>query len=205
VRWWLRVLILLAVLLVLVAGAGLYSQRETLARQWAGYRGGAAASYEEALPTLAWCERQPERDLRLRELVRKWGTGNEPLDRYLARYVGDPASSEALREAFSLNLAWQEGHLSRWAHYWRWRPGPEPDRRVRSLLAHLELVTSLSSPPPPTWREVLDLQALFTLTGQPRLALRLTPENWRDRYHQWLAARPEELPKLVRPATPFGE
>jgi hypothetical protein len=201
----LRILILLAVLLVPAAGAGLYLQRHILARQWAVYRVGVADSYEASLPTLASLETEPDRDLKLRELVRKWGTGNAAFDRYLARYVGDPASSEALREAFSLNLSWRDGLLSRWAHYWSWRPGPEPESRARSLLAHLELLTSRACPPPLTWREVLDLQALFTLTGQPRLALRLSPENWLQRYRQWRAASPQEFPKLVRPATPFAE
>ena len=56
-----------------------------------------------------------------------------------------------------------------------------------------------------TWREVLDLQAIFQLTGQPRLALRLSPANWRQRLRTWQQDRPRPLPHVARPAAPFAD
>lgn len=180
-----RILVLLVAPLAAAAGGWLYVYRHDLARQAALYRVGAAATYEEARQAIAWFEHEPERQLKLRELVRKWGTGNRQFDLYLAQYVGDPASSEALREAFSLNLAWNDGLLAAWVDYWNARPGASPEQRTRSLLAHLDLLLTMESPPSLTWREILDLQAVFTRTGHPRLALRLSPENWPDRYRKW--------------------
>lgn len=184
-----RFLILVVAVLVLAVGGWLYAYRQELVRQVALSRVSSAPDYEEARRALAWFEHEPDRQLKLRALVRKWGTGNEQFDRYLAQYVTDPASSDALREAFSLNLAWCDGHLSRWADYWSSRSGFDPEPRTRSLLAHLDLLLNTPSAPSLTWREILDLQALFIRTGQPHLALRLSPENWRDRYRQWLAVR----------------
>jgi len=180
-----RILLLLAALVALAAVGWGYACRQELVRQVALYRVGAAASYDEARQAIAWFELQPGRSEKLRELVRKWGTGNEPFDRYLARYVSDPASGEARREAFSLNLAWNDEHLPRWANYWQSRSGSSPEQRTRSLLAHLDLLLDAPSPPSLTWREVLDLQAVFTLAGHPRLAHRLSPENWSARYRLW--------------------
>lgn len=180
-----RILLLFAALLALTAVGWGYAYRRELIRQVALYRVGAAPSYAEATQAIAWFERQPERPEKLRELVRKWGTGNEQFDRYLARYVSDPASGEALREAFSVNLAWNDGHLDRWTGFWKSRSGPPPEQRTRSLRAHLDLLLNTSTPPALTWREVLDLQAVFTLSGQPRLAHRLSPENWSARYRLW--------------------
>jgi hypothetical protein len=188
-RLWVRFLILFVAIVVLAAGGWIYVYRQELARQVALSRVSAAPNYEEARRVLGWFEREPDRQLKLRALVRKWGTGNARFDRYLAQYVNDPASSDALREAFSLNLAWCDGHLSRWADYWGSRPGFEPEPRTRSLLAYLDLLLATPLAPSLTWREILDLQAIFTRTGQPHLALRLSPDNWRDRYRQWLAVR----------------
>lgn len=201
-KW--RILTLLAVVSIVATGVWLRFNWVQLERQWRVYRVGAATSYEKARRELAWLDREPDRAIRLRELVRKWGTGNPQFDLHLARYVGDPASSEALREAFSLNLAWRDGLLERWAHYWSWRPGESPRERVESIRNYLDLLLA-SNAKGLTWREVLDLQAVFHLTGQPRLALRLAPENWRDRYRQWLAKRPEPLPLMARPDQPFPD
>jgi len=199
----LRILAFVSVLLAAVAAAGLWWHWPQIQRQYAGYRVGAAPRYEEARRRLAWFEEGKDPSPKLRALVRKWGGGNAQFDRYLARYVDDPASSESLREAFSRNLAWRAELLPRWAHWWRWRPGPAPDERMRSILAYLELLAATDGSKALTWREVLDVQAIFALTGQADLAARLTPENWRDRYRQWRKQRPDPLPRLTRPDAPL--
>lgn len=199
----LRLLALLAVGLAAAASAWLWWAWPRLVWQWASYRVGAAATYEQARSRLAWFERSPDQAARLRELVRRWGTGNRRFDLYLARYVDDPASSEALREAFSRNLAWRDDLPHRWASYWSWRPGPEPQERIQSIAAYLDVLAAAEPTRNPTWRELLDVQAVFTLTGTPRLAVRLSPDNWRQRYRQWLQQRPRPLPKVARPAEPF--
>lgn len=202
-RLWLRILLTVLFFLAVLTGVWLYAHRESMARQWAVYRIGTAAGYNEARTAIGWFEAEPDRDVKLRELVRKWGTGNAQFDVYLAQYASDPVSSERFREAFSLNLAWHDDLALRWAHYWSWRPGSKPGYHMRSVLDHLDLLLKASPSTKLTWREILDLQAVFTVTGQPRLALRLSPDNWRERYRQWLAARPEKLPDIVRPAEPF--
>jgi hypothetical protein len=199
-KW--RILLSVVVLAALGIGVWLKLNGPKLERQWRVYLVGAAPSYEDACRQLAWFEGPTDQDVKRRELIRKWGAGNAQFDLYLARYVDDPACPEALREAFSLNLAWREGLLSRWAHYWSWRPGLSPDERIQSLLPFLDLLGDSESKTL-SWREVLNLQAVFCLTGQPRLALRLDPDNWRDRYRRWQAARPASLPRVVRPHEPF--
>jgi len=194
--------------LLVLAAIGLgtwgYLVRNRLACQWATYRVGAADSFEEARTEIHRLETGPDRDTRLRELVRKWGTGNQQFDLYLARYVGSPDSSESLRKTFSLEFGWREQLLPRWAHYWRWRAAQEPDREIASILAHLDLLAAADSSKTITWREVLDLQAVFQLTGQPQLAKRLSPENWPDRYRSWKASC-GEIPHVPRSAKPFTD
>lgn len=204
-RPWLRILAVLLVLAVVGLGTWGYLSRNQLACQWASYRVGAAGSFEEARTVITRLEDGPDREARLRELVRKWGTGNHQFDLHLARYVGSPESSESLRKTFSLEFGWREDLLPRWAHYWSWRAAQEPDREIDSILAYLDLLIAAESPQTITWREVLDLQAIFQLTGQPRLAKRLSPDNWRDRYRSWLADRPAQLPHVPRPAKPFAD
>ena len=204
-RPWLRILTTLLVLAVVGLGTWGYLFRNQLAHQWATYRVGAADSFEEARTEINRLENGPDRDARLRELVRKWGTGNQQFDLYLARYVGNPDSSESLRKTFSLEFGWREELLPRWAHYWSWRAAREPDREITSILAYLDLLTAADSSKTITWREVLDLQAVFQLTGQPRLAKRLSPDNWRDRYRNWLASCPGEIPHVPRSAKPFAD
>jgi len=197
----------MAVGLLLAAGvaAWAYAVRERLHRQWMTYRVGAAASLDEARQRIAWFEAEPDRDAKLRELVRKWATGNLSFDYALAHYVGHAKSSEALRKAFSLEFAWREGLLVRWAHYWSWRAPQEPDRHIEEILAYVDLLDAAPEVKELSWREILDLQAILQLGGQPILALRLTPDNWRDRYHEWKRSRPATLSRVSRPFAPFPD
>jgi hypothetical protein len=205
-RLWPRLLVALAVLAGSALAVGGYVSRERLTRQWRAYQVGRAAGFSEACQRIAWFEAGPDRDARLRELVAKWGTGNPRFDFYLARYVSSPESSEALRKAFSLEFAWREGLLARWAQYWSWRAGEKPDRKIEEILAYVEMLDAArDSLKEVSWREILDLQAIFQLAGQARWAERLTPANWRDRYRQWRASRPATLPPLGKPAKPLPD
>jgi hypothetical protein len=186
-RLWLRLLITLVVLAGIGLGTWVCWNRRQLAFQWASYRVGAAQTFEEACAQIAWFESEPDQQAKLRELVGKWGTGNQRFDLHLARYVGDPESSEALRKAFSLGFAWHDDRLPRWAHYWSWQSSEEPDREVASILAYLDLV------------------AVFCLAGEPQLAKRLDPENWRDRYRRWRAKNRGERARVARPGKPFPD
>ena len=199
--------LLLTFLLLTAIGAGTwgYLARRQLARQWKCYRVGAAETFDEARAEIVWFETGPDRDERLRELVGKWGTGNRRFDLHLARYVDDPQSSEALRKAFSIEFAWRPELLSRWAHYWSWRPGMEPNERVASITAYFDDLAAAGQAHEITWREVLDLQAMFQLTGSPKLALRLKPTNWPDRWRRWRDARPKNPPRLARPEQPLPD
>lgn len=208
----LRVFMLLAVLAgvaglaAIAIGGWWYLNREQLARQWACYRVGAAGSFEQARAELAWFEHGPDRDARLGELVRKWGTGNQRFDLYLARYVDHPASSQALRETFSEELGRRRELLPRWAHYWSYRTPLEPDREVASIIAYFDTLASAERPLEPiTWREVLNLQAVLQWSGQGRLARGLSPTNWRRRYRRWQETSPSQLPPIARPAKPFPD
>jgi len=189
-----------------IVAVWVYANREALGRQWMAYRVGTAADFAEARRAIEWFEAGPDRDARLRELVAKWGGGNVQFDFYLARYVGSAESSEALRKSFSLGLAWQEGLLPRWAHYWCWRAVQEPDRQIEEILSYLEMLDAAKEPLPQiTWREILDLQAIFYLSGQPKWAERLAPANWRARYRQWRESRPAGPLDVRKPAKPLPD
>jgi hypothetical protein len=56
-----------------------------------------------------------------------------------------------------------------------------------------------------TWREVLNLHAVFALSGCPDCANGLTAENWQQHYRRWLAERLAELPPVARPSKPFPD
>jgi len=204
-RLWLRLLLLLFVLVGAGAGAWCYLNWQRLVRQSACYRVGVAPSFKEAQAEIAWFETGRDREAKLRELLRKWGTGNRQFDLYLAQHVGHAKSTEALREAFSLELAWREELVPRWAHYWSWRAPLEPDEQIASIIEYLDDLAAAETPKKITWREVLDLQAVFHLTGYRRLAHRLTPENWHERYRRWSETRPAKLPHITRPAKPFPD
>jgi hypothetical protein len=201
---------LLAIAIALVVFGGLagavwfYYQRNPLGRQVAGYRVGAAENYEKARREIAWFEQGADRETKLRELVEGWGTGNQKFDLYLARYLGDPKSSEALRQAFSLNLAWRSELLPRWAHYWRWRAKLSPAEEFASINDYLAALVLVDPPKKLTWREILDLQAVFELTGHGELAKRLDPNNWPGRYQRWVESAPEPS-NVARPELPFPD
>ncbi len=201
----LRLGITAAVLVTVSLAISCHFKRQEIARQLAVYRVGSAATFSQAQAQIAWFETGPDSDARLRELVAKWGTGNRQFDIYLAGYVSDPASSEALRQAFSLELAWREELLPRWTHYWCWREAREADDPFASISSHFDLLASADSDETITWREVLDLQAVFCVGGYSQLAKRLSPENWRSRYAEWQKVRPSEPPTLIRPEEPMPE
>ncbi|HEV3004435.1 MAG TPA: hypothetical protein VGX78_08225 [Pirellulales bacterium] len=203
-----RFLVAIAIaLLFLVVVAGLawfYFERDPLGRQVAGYRVGAAENYAQACREIAWFEQGADREPKLRELVAGWGTGNQRFDLYLARYLGDPKCSEALRQAFSLEFAWRPQMLPRWAHYWRWRSKLPPADEIASIDDYLAALLLVDPPKKLTWREVLDQQAVFELSGDPELAKRLAPDNWPARYQRWIesSAKPRDV---TRPRLPFPD
>ncbi|MDZ7618858.1 MAG: hypothetical protein U1E05_17780 [Patescibacteria group bacterium] len=196
--------------LVLVAGVFVgawgYVNRQRLAWQWASYEVGAASSYEEAKRHFAWFETGPEAPLRLRVLAGKWGDGNSRFDEYLARYATDGQSSMALRQAFSTELGHRPGLLPRWAHYWCWQASLEPTEQIASILGYLDALAFDEAAPADaaiTWREVLDLQAIFTLSGDAGRGARVTPESWREHYRVWREASQPALQNVPRPAAPL--
>ena len=208
-RPWLRILITAVVLAAAAVGAWVYVNHRRLANQWEGqlgsYRVGRAETLQEAVAQIAALEQGPDRRKRLRELTGKWGTGNQRFDFYLAEHVRSGQSSELLRQTFSLEFAWREPLLGRWARYWCWQSATGPDERRASIVEYLDVLVGADPPGEITWREVLDLQAVFQLSGQPGLAVRLKPENWRARYRAWQKTRPAPLPRIGRPETPFAD
>lgn len=206
----LRVRIIITAVLLLAAGcaAWFYFNWARLERQSACYRVGSAETAEQTRAIVAWFETGPDRDLRLRELVGKWGTGNRQFDLNLAQYIDSPDSSEPLRKTFSRELAWRRELLPRWARFWSWRTKLEPDEQIASVASYLDDLAASNAasktPRPITWREVLELQAVFQLTGAEPLAPRLSPENWLSRYGRWQKMRPAKLPHVARPKQPFS-
>ncbi|MBX7165322.1 MAG: hypothetical protein K1X74_03145 [Pirellulales bacterium] len=195
---------ILVLMVVFAAGGGLWAvgQRDVLDAQLRCYHLARAESFAEAQQQIAWFEAPPLPERKLRVLVTRWGTGNEQFDRYLADHVADAASTEALRQAFSLEFAWRPEQLERWAHYWRYRASLEPDEAVESVLSYLETMAAADPPRWITWRDVLDVQAVWQLAGHPELATRLTPENYRQRCARWIELgrpRPERLTRPDRP------
>ncbi len=200
------------VLLLLIAGALLggwaYVHRQALSWQWASYQVGAAESYEDAREKIARFEQGPDAPARLRVLVAKWGAGNPQFDRHLAQYAVAGESSMALRRAFSRELGRRPELLPRWAHFWCWRAPIEPDRQIASILDYLDALAFDEGPaadPSLTWRELLDLQAIFTLSGHADRAARLTPEGWREYYRVWRETRQDTIQHVPRPAGPLPE
>jgi len=203
-RLWLRLSITLALLVGAGTGVWCYRHGQSI-RCWRAHRAvGAATSFDDARAALAWFEAGPDRDARLRYLVDRWATGDLRFDFYLAEYVRHSDSTEPLRKAFSLGFGWHEDRLPRWAHYWCWRVG-EPDDAVDSLLRSLDLRLEAGKPTTLPWREVLNLQAFFQLAGEPRLARRLDPENWSDRYRRWRQNNPGGITPIARPGRPFPD
>lgn len=199
------ILFLVPLLLVVLTGVWLIVQREPLRRQWGLYRIGAAESFAEAQAEIAWFETGPDYEERLADLVGKWGTGNQRFDFYVARHLHDAVCSEVLREAFAGEIGRRPEALARWAHYWSWRTPQEPDTEIGQILRYLNARASAETPEPLTWREVLNLQAVFALIDCPSCADGLTAANWPDGYGRWFGERPTELPPVARPPKPFPD
>lgn len=199
---------LLVVLIIVVAGlvaaAWWLWGGGAVETQLAAYRIGQATDYGEATRQIAQIEGQPDRDQALRELVTGFGTGNQRFDYYLARRVSDPQAGEALRRAFSFELSWRPQLLPRWAHFWSWRVKQRPADEIASIAEYLDTLATADPPRRLTWREVLNLQAVFTLTDQTELAKRLALDNWLGRYRSW-QAREDTNPAVERPDTPFPD
>jgi len=198
-----RISLILLALAIAVLGVAGYVGREPLRRQWTLYRIGAAASPQEAEPQLVRCQTGGDRDAMIAELVRKWGTGNRQFDLYLAGHVSGASCGERLREAFAAGLGQRDGLLERWAQYWTWHAPLSPDEQLASVVAYCDTLLTAGPHSDITWREVLDLQALFQLTGCGDLARGLSPADWRDRYRQWCRTRPAQLPHVSRPEEPL--
>ena len=199
-RWLFAVAMLLAGL-----GAGVlwYVYRQPLARQWALYCVGAADSPQQAQAELARCETAPDREVLIAELAKKWATGNRRFDHHLAVHLGDATCGEPLRAAFSAELGRRRDALARSAHFWSWRAQLPPDQQIASVLAYLDALLAADPPRAITWREVLDLQAIFQLTDRPELAAGLSPDNWQEHYRRWQAIHPIPLPHTARPEDPL--
>ena len=194
-----RLLLLFAVAALGAIALCAWLARSWLEREWALYRVGAAVSTADAQRELAWFEQGSDAPERLRHLTARWGVGHTRFDLAVAQYVSQSACSDALREAFSRELAWRPELLPRWARFWSWRAAA-PDEEIASIAEYFQLLSAADPPRAIRWREVLDLQAVLTLVGQERLAQRLTPENWARRFRGW---QPQRLPPIVRPAQPF--
>ena len=193
-RKWLILVLLLA---ALAGGLWFFLPWERLQRQYATHRVGAAATFEEAQREIAPFDTEPDRERKLHELVAGYGTGNETFDAYLAQHLASPGCSDTLREMFSLEFASRPDALSVWASLWAASTAREPDEEVSAMQSYLAALAMADPPRRISWREVLELQALFTLTGQPELAQRLKPDNWLGRYQRWIAAR-DEWPKTIK-------
>ncbi len=199
-----RLSITFVALALLGTAAWVYASWPQWVCRWALYRVAAAETAGEARSRIAWFESGPEEQRRLEKLVAEWGTGNERFDFHLAEYVSSPQCPEAVRKTFSLRFGWHARRLPRWAHYWSWRQ-EDPEREMASVLAYLDLIVDAEPRRTLTWREVLDLQAIFCLSGEPERARRLDPANWRARYRDWRKARGDETPRVERPSRPFPD
>jgi hypothetical protein len=183
-----------------------YAGQERVTQQIATYRIGTAANFQQAQRDIVRFEQGPGLEAKLAQLVAGWGTGNSKFDLYLARHLGSAQCSEALRKAFSLELAWRPVLLARWAHYWSWQTKQQPSEEVASIVRYLEALQSADNPPEITWRQVLEVQAVFILSGQPDLATRLSPDNLVDRYRRWSqSVQDGQLAAVQRPEQPFPD
>lgn len=204
----LHAMLLFAALAAVLVGGWAYVNRETLSWQWASYQVGAAASFEQARERIARFEQGPDATERLRVLAAKWGGGNPQFDRYLAQYAASGESSKGLRRAFSRQLTRRPELVQRWAHFWCWQASIEPDRQIESILEYLDALAfdeNAVAGESLTWRELLDLQAIFALSGEPDRAMRVALENWREHYRVWREARRDAMPHVPRPAEPFPD
>lgn len=196
--------ILAGVALGLVAAGWWFVDKNAAAPQFAAYRVGRAASFAEAKREIAAIERQPNHDAALRELVAGWRTGNPAFDFYLAAYVSDRQSSDDLRHLFSNELSWRPDLLTDWAHFWSWRAKQSPDVEAASIAEYLDALASTDPPRKLSWREILDLQATFTNTAHQDLAIRISPDNWPQRFQAWRQSAPS-VTGIRRPKLPLPD
>ncbi len=202
---WMRLFVVVVIAASIAAAIWAWVHQPRLVDQWDSFQVGRAESYAEAAALIGQVEQAPRAWPAIRELCHKWGTGNQRFDLYLADYVRRGPSSEPLRKAFSLELTWRPDQLPRWRHYWLWQLPAEADARIASMVAHYDLLSQAEPPRSIAWREVLDLQALFEVTGQRDLANRLKPDNWRSRYARWREACPDGVPPQERPELPLPD
>lgn len=203
-----RAFVLFLMLAGVFVGSWVYVHRQKIAWQWACFKAGLATTSEQARGQFAWFERGPDSPEKLRVLAAKWATGNAQFDRHLAEYVTSGDSSMALRRAFSEELARRPNLLPRWAHYWSWQAPLEPDRHIGSILEYLDALALGDAPVAGqqlTWRELLDLQAVLTLSGDVDRAARTTPDNWREHYRVWTETRRATLGRVPRPSGPLPD
>lgn len=181
----------LVALLIVAAGVGgwLYANRDAIERRRAVLRVADAPNFAQAQVELRWFELAPEVDEKRAELVGYWGTGQATFDTYLAQHLRDPDCGEALRKRFSEELAWRPELRPLWATVWRERTKQPPHEEAASVLEFLDTLAKAETPPRLTWRQVLDVQAVFELRGRGDLAVRLTPENCLDRFRQFKSLR----------------
>ena len=179
-------------LLIAAVGVGgwLYLNREAVERRRAVLRVADAPTLAQAVAEFRWFETPPDEEAKRTALVAHWGTGDERFDDYLVRYLGDSTCSEALRKRFSEELAWRPELRSTWAAAWRQRVKQQPEAEIASVLEFLDTLSAAENPPRLTWRQVLDVQAVFELRGRGELATWLSPENYRERYRAYVAAEP---------------
>ena len=182
----------LLILTILIAGAALwlFARRDSLRLQWECFQVTSAGSYDQFKQQIDQFEQSGD-GRRLRALADRWHTGNETFDDHLARYLYDPQCSDEIREAFSRQLSWRDGLFTVWAEHWR-QQKPDVQEQMASLRRYLETLGAEQPPRDITWRDVLDFQAVLELSGHGELAHRLTPDNWRLRYHRWIAALARE-------------
>lgn len=183
-RFIIAMLLALGALGLLVVAAWYFSQ-PSVGWQLAGHRIAKAKTFAEAKREIAAVEQPPDHEPALRELVSGWGTGNSLFDFYLAAYLADRQSSEDLRRLFSLELSWRPELIEEWAHFWSWHTRQPPADEIASVKDYLAALSSADPPRQLTWREVLDLQAAMALTGHADSAVRLSPDNWANRYRTW--------------------
>jgi hypothetical protein len=189
----------------LAVGIGLYAWRGELAAQVASYQVASAASYRAAARRIGQFEAAPDRAEKIHALVDAWGRGDPRYDYYLARYIRSPDCGDELREAFSLEISWRPGLLSRWGHFWSWQSSADPAADRKHLRGYFDALSSVEPARRLTWRDVLDLQALCDRTGQGEVARRMKPDDWVAAYRRWIDAEPTWTPDLDRPAEPFPD
>ncbi|MGE0605710.1 MAG: hypothetical protein AB7O62_01195 [Pirellulales bacterium] len=195
-RWLILLLVVGA-----VAGGWAWSRRDILAWQYACHQIGQAKTLEDAVAQISALDTEPDRTAKLHELVGGWGRGSQTFDAYLAQYLMRSECSEELRHEFSGEIGWRPELLPRWGHFWNWRHGQHAQSEFDSVRSFLETLRMAETKRSIGWREVLNLQAMFVLTGKPDLARHLTPKNWSDRFRRWQEAETEwtELPSAEQP------